>query len=94
MARKLFVGNLPYQATEQEIRELFSQAGSVESVKIITDIRSGQSRGFGFVEMSSAEEAQKAVTLLHGHLFKDRTLTVSEAREQQKRAGGNREGRG
>jgi len=94
MAKKLFVGNLSYQATEAEIKELFSQAGAVESVKIITDIRSGQSRGFGFVEMASAEEAQKAVSLFNGKPYKDRPLTVSEAREQQKRPGGDRQGRG
>jgi len=94
MGKKLFVGNLSYQATEEEIKELFSQAGTVESVKVVMDMRSGQSRGFGFVELSSAEEAQKAVSLLNGKLFKDRPLTVSEAREQEKRPGGNRQGRG
>jgi RNA recognition motif-containing protein len=94
MGKKLFVGNLSYQATEQDIKDLFAQAGTVESVKIITDVRSGQPRGFGFVEMSSDEDAQNAISTLHGKPFKDRPLTVSEAREQQRRPGGDRGARG
>ncbi len=85
MSAKLYVGNLSFQATEGGLRELFAQAGNVESVKIITDSYTGQSRGFGFVEMPSKEEAQKAITMLNGTMFLDRPLIVSEARPQQSR---------
>jgi RNA recognition motif-containing protein len=88
MSTKLYVGNLPYQVTEQNLKELFSEAGGVESVKIITDSYTGQARGFGFVEMSTKEEAQKAITLLNGKSFMERTLTVNEARPQEKRERG------
>ncbi|OLB20989.1 MAG: hypothetical protein AUH95_05225 [Nitrospirae bacterium 13_2_20CM_2_63_8] len=64
MGTKLYVGGLPYSTTEQQLQELFSQQGSVTSAKIITDRYTGQSRGFGFVEMATAEEAQKAITAL------------------------------
>jgi len=95
MPAKLFVGNLSFQATEEDLRELFQQAGTVESVRIVTDQFTGRPRGFGFVEMSSKEEASKAVEMLNGRLFRDRNLVVDEARPQAQRgAGGPRGDRG
>jgi cold-inducible RNA-binding protein len=88
MASKLYVGNLPFEVSEEELRSLFAQAGTVESVKIITDQYSGRSRGFGFVEMAVDEEAAKAIQSLNGHLLKGRTLVVSHARQEQRRGGG------
>jgi RNA recognition motif-containing protein len=85
MANKLYVGNLSYKTSEEDLQELFSQAGQVSSGKMITDGSSGQSRGFGFVEMATDEEAQKAVEMFHGKEFMQRELTVNEARPQQKR---------
>lgn len=81
----MFIGNLPYQASESDIRTLMSQAGSVESVKIITDQDTGRPKGFGFVEMASDEEAQQAITMFNGKNFMDRSLTVNEAKPQQPR---------
>ena len=95
MARRLYVGNLSYQATEADLRDLFAQAGSVASVKIITDAYTGQSRGFGFVEMTTDEDAAKAITALNGTSFMDRTITVNEARPKTERSGsGGRRDRG
>jgi RNA recognition motif-containing protein len=88
MSAKLFVGNLSFQATEEDHRELFAQAGNVETVRIITDQFTGRPRGFGFVEMATKEEAQKAVEQLNGRLFRDRNLVVDEARPQPQRSGG------
>ena len=88
MGTKLYVGGLPYSTTEQQLSELFSQQGSVTSAKVITDKFTGQSRGFGFVEMATGEEAQKAITALNGTQMDGRTITVNEARPQEKRAGG------
>jgi RNA recognition motif-containing protein len=95
MGTKLYVGGLPYSSTEQQLQELFSQQGSVTSVKIITDRYTGQSRGFGFVEMATGEAAQKAIAALNGTQLDGRTLTVNEAKPQEKRTGsGDRGGRG
>ena len=96
MAAKLFVGNLSFQATEEDLRELFAQAGTVETVRIITDQFTGRPRGFGFVEMATKEEATKAVEMLNGRLLRDRNLVVDEARPQPQRssAGGPRGDRG
>src|SRR5262245_64436216 len=96
MASKLFVGNLSFQATEEDLRELFQQSGTVESVRIITDQFTGRPRGFGFVEMATKEEATKAIEMLNGRLFRDRNLVVDEARPQPQRGpgGGDRGGRG
>jgi RNA recognition motif-containing protein len=95
MPAKLFVGNLSFQATEEDLRELFQQAGIVETVRIITDQFTGRPRGFGFVEMATKEEATKAVEMLNGRLFRDRNLVVDEARPQPQRgAGGDRGGGG
>jgi len=88
MSAKLFVGNLSFQATEEDLRELFAQSGTVETVRIITDQFTGRPRGFGFVEMATKEEAQKAVEMLNGRLFRDRNLVVDEARPQPQRGGG------
>jgi RNA recognition motif-containing protein len=82
---KLYVGSLPYSTTEQQLSELFSAHGTVTSAKVITDRYTGQSRGFGFVEMSTGEEAQKAIAALNGAALGGRTLVVNEARPQEKR---------
>lgn len=85
MGTKLYVGSLPYSTTEQQLSELFSQHGTVQSAKVITDRYTGQSRGFGFVEMATGEEAQKAIAALNGMALGGRTLVVNEARPQEKR---------
>lgn len=92
MAQKLYVGGIPYTSTDNELKELFSQAGTVTSATIIMDKFSGRSRGFGFVEMASEGEAQKAVEMLNGAKMGDRTIIVNEAREMSERPerGGDR----
>jgi len=87
MNLKLYVGNLPFGASEEDLRKLFAEAGAVQSVKIVTDSYSGRSRGFGFIEMASQAEAEKAISLVNGKTFMDRTLIVSEAKPQKKRGG-------
>jgi RNA recognition motif-containing protein len=86
MSAKLFVGNLPFKATQEEIGDLFSQHGSVTEVQLMMDRVTGRPRGFGFVTMGSPEEAQKAVTALHGLNFGGRDLTVNLARPMEPRA--------
>jgi len=96
MGAKLYVGNLPYSVTEERLQQHFAQYGSVVSARIITDKFSGRSKGFGFVEMSSDEEAQRATTALNGTDFEGRNVVVSEARPQQPRmprSGGGSSGR-
>lgn len=88
MGRKLYVGNLPYSADNQFLMDKFGQFGTVDSVNIITDRDSGQSRGFAFVEMSSDSEAQKAIQELNGSDCEGRPLTVNEAKPQRKKSGG------
>ena len=88
MGSKIYVGGLPYSATEQQLSDLFSAHGAVASARIITDKFTGQSRGFGFVEMSSDSEAQAAISALNGSDMGGRTLTVNEARPQEPRGGG------
>jgi len=85
MATKLYVGNLPFKVREEELQSLFQQAGTVASVNIIRDKVSGQSRGFGFVEMSSPEEAEKAIEMFNGHSMENRAIVVNEARPQTPR---------
>lgn len=85
MGNKIYVGSLPYSVNEQKLMELFSPHGTVESAKVISDKYSGQSKGFGFVEMSSSEEAQKAIAALNGTQMEGRTLVVNEARPQENR---------
>ncbi len=83
MNSKLYVGNLTYEVKAEQLEELFSQAGKVVSAVVISDKYSGRSKGFGFVEMSSDEEAKKAVEMLNGKDFEGRGLTVNEARPQK-----------
>ena len=85
MSNKLYVGGVPYSSTEDGLKEYFSAAGSVESAKIITDKMTGRSKGFGFVEMSSDEEAQKAIEMFDGKEFEGRNLKVNEARPMEER---------
>jgi len=92
MGSKIYVGGLPYSTTEQELSDLFGAHGAVQSARIITDKFTGKSRGFGFVEMATADEAQKAITALNATELGGRTLTVNEARPQEPRSGGG--GRG
>ena len=90
MATKLFVGNLPFSATGAELEGLFGQVGRVTSANVISDKFSGQSRGFGFVEMDSAQEAQTAIEKFNGYQLQGRALTVNEAKPQENRGGGGR----
>jgi RNA recognition motif-containing protein len=95
MNNKLYVGGLPYSVTDGQLQELFSAHGSVESAKVIADKFTGQSRGFGFVEMSSGSEAQSAISALNGTQYEGRTLVVNEAKPQTNRnsGGGGRDNR-
>ena len=88
MGRKLYVGNLPYEIGETELQDLFARAGSVESVDVMRDQATGRARGFAFVEMSTDEEAQNAITTLSGTQVGGRSLTVNEARPKAARSGG------
>jgi cold-inducible RNA-binding protein len=90
VATKLFVGNLSFNATTADLETLFGQAGTVASVNIISDKFSGQSRGFGFVEMGSNQEAQTAIERFNGYEWQGRALTVNEAKPQESRGGGGR----
>jgi cold-inducible RNA-binding protein len=100
MGKKLYVGNIPFQASEEELSEYFSSIGQVETVKIIIDMHSGQSRGFGFIEMATEDDAVRAISDLNGKAFMDKTLVVNEARPQRARekrdfgGGGGRGGYG
>jgi RNA recognition motif-containing protein len=94
MGSKLYVGGLPYSATEPQLQDLFAQHGTVESARVITDKFTGQSRGFGFVEMSTSEEATAAIAAVNGTQMDGRTLTVNEAKPQESRSGGSRFGGG
>lgn len=94
MGRKLYVGNLPYSATEQDLETKFGTCGTVESAKLITDRDTGQSKGFGFIEMSSGAEAQAAIDSLNGTDYDGRAMKVNEAKPQQKRPGGGGGGGG
>jgi cold-inducible RNA-binding protein len=88
MGRKLYVGNLPYQTAEQDLQDLFSQSGSVESVNVMRDMATGRARGFAFIEMATDAEAQKAIEDHHERSFGGRNLTVNEARPRPERSGG------
>lgn len=107
MATKLYVGNIPFKATEDDVRTLFARVGEVASVNLITDPHTGMLKGFGFVEMASEADAQKAIRELNGTMFMERPLTVNEAKPPKPReqrgfgggrggfgGGGNRSGRG
>lgn len=94
MGRKLYVGNLPYSATDQGLTDKFGAYGNVDSAKVITDRDTGRSKGFGFVEMSTDAEANAAIEGLNGKDFDGRPMQVNEARPQQKRPGGGGGGGG
>ena len=94
MGRRLYVGNLPYSATEDQLTELFGRAGKVDSVRVMRDMATGRARGFAFVEMSTDAEAQNAITALHEHQLGGRALTVNEARPKPPRSGGFGDGGG
>ena len=97
MGAKLYVGNLPYSIVEAKLQEHFAKHGNVVSARIITDKFSGRSKGFGFVEMSSEDEAQRAISALNGTDFEGRNIVISEARPQEQRSpgggGGQRQNR-
>jgi cold-inducible RNA-binding protein len=86
VAKKLYVGSLPYKTTDSELQDLFSQAGAVSSASVIMDKFSGRSKGFGFVEMASDEEAAKAIEMFNGYEMEGRKIVVNEARPLQPRA--------
>ena len=90
MEAKLYVGNLPFTTGDADLQSLFSQAGTVKSAQVIKDRASGRSKGFGFVEMSSSDEAQSAISMFHGKDFNGRALTVNLARPREERPGGFR----
>ena len=98
MGRKLYVGNLPYQTGDAELSELFSRAGTVESARVMRDMATGRARGFGFVEMATEDEAQKAINELNEFQLEGRALVVNEARPKPVGGGGgfggDRGGRG
>src|SRR6476620_718528 len=88
MSRKLYVGNLPYETGEADLQDLFARAGTVDTVKVMRDMVTGRARGFAFVEMSTDEEAQKAITELNDYQLGGRGLTVNEARPKPAGGGG------
>jgi cold-inducible RNA-binding protein len=100
MGRRLYVGNLPYKTTDEDLNTLFSQAGAVDNVRVMRDMATGRARGFAFVEMANDEAAQKAISQLHGYALEGRPLVVNEARPKpegggapfQRGAGGSRSG--
>ena len=94
MSMKLYVGNLNFKTTGEDLQELFGQVGTVESASVVMDRDTGRSRGFGFVEMSSNEEGQKAIEQFNGKDFNGRNLSVNEARPREDRGGGGGGGRG
>src|SRR5512139_3480944 len=94
MAKKLYVGNLSYNTVEEDLREAFSKIGEVVSATLIVDQASGRSKGFGFVEMASDEDAAKAIAAMNGTVFMERTITVNEAKPKTERSGGGRGGYG
>jgi RNA recognition motif-containing protein len=94
VGKKLYVGNLPYQVGDAELEQLFSEFGSVQSVQVIHDRDTGRSKGFGFVEMGSDQEAQAAIQSLHDQEVNGRRLTVNEAKPREPRSGGGGYGGG
>ncbi len=94
MAKKLYVGNLSYSTTEDDLREAFAKIGEVQSATLIIDQTNGRSKGFGFVEMASDEDAAKAISTMNGTALFDRTITVNEARPKTDRGGGGGYGGG
>ena len=94
MSMKLYVGNLNFKTSGEDLQELFGQVGTVESASVVMDRDTGRSRGFGFVEMASNEEGQKAIEQFNGKEFNGRNLSVNEARPREDRGGGGGGGRG
>ena len=94
MENKLYVGNLPYTVSENDLTSLFSEAGNVTSVAVIKDRETGRSKGFGFVEMSSQAEAEEAIRMFNGYEYGERPLKVNVARPREERGGGPGQGRG
>ncbi len=94
MSMKLYVGNLSFNTSDQDLSALFGEVGTVQSTNIIQDRETGRSRGFGFVEMASKEEGQKAIATLHGKEIDGRELKVNEAKPQENRSGGGGRGYG
>ena len=94
MGRRLYVGNLPYSTTEDQLTELFSRAGKVDNVRVMRDMATGRARGFAFVEMASDDDAQKAISELHEHQMEGRALVVNEARPKPEGGFGGGGGRG
>ncbi len=94
MAKKLYVGSLSYDTTEHSLAEAFAQAGTVESATVITDRDTGRSKGFGFVEMATDEEALQAIQMLNNTNLDGRTIVVNEARPRPQKSGGFRQGGG
>ena len=94
MGKRIFVGNLPFSATDQVLLDTFAQYGAVESAKVITDRHTGRSKGFGFVEMATDAECLVAIEKLNGAEYEGRTITVNEAREMEPREGGRGPGGG
>ena len=92
MGKKLYVGNLPYSATDSDLQRMFEAHGAVQSAQVVVDRDTGRSKGFGFVEMETGEAAQAAISALNGQDFDGRSLTVNEARPREERGGGG--GRG
>ncbi len=89
MNKKLYVGNMPYDTTQDQIRTLFAEAGEVSEVTLITDRETGRAKGFGFVEMATEEGGREAIKRFNGHAMGERTLTVNEARPREERSGGS-----
>lgn len=94
MGKKLYVGNLSYSVTSADLEQLFSAHGTVQSAQVIEDRASGRSKGFGFVEMGSDEEARRAIAALNGQVHGERALTVNEAKPRENRGGGGGGGGG
>ena len=94
MGRRLYVGNLPYSTAEDQLTELFSRAGKVDTVRVMRDMATGRARGFAFVEMGTDEEAQRAISELHEHQLDGRALVVNEARPKPEGGFGGGGGRG
>ncbi len=88
MGKKIYVGNISFNASDEDLKGLFGEHGEIESVKLVTDAQTGRPRGFGFVEMATEEDAQRALSALNGKIFMGRALTVAEARAQQPRERG------
>jgi len=94
VGKKLYVGNLPYTATDSDLQRMFEEHGAVQSAQVVMDRDTGRSKGFGFVEMETGEAAQAAISALNGQDFAGRSLTVNEARPREERSGGGGGGRG